>query len=67
MKVPKGKLFLRITLTIFLLAAAMVSFWFAAPTAALEIDITSSSTAFYGGSFPFQVTVTIEDLELLPV
>ncbi len=62
----------RIAIPIVLVIAVAASLWFAAPVRALEIEITDPQGATLtsgtiGSTYSFQVTVSIEDDELLPI
>lgn len=52
---------------IVLVIAVSASLWFAAPVRALTVDITDPSPKLLGQTISFQVVVTIEDGELLPI
>jgi len=69
-----SKMVLRTALAILLVCAVAASLWYAspAPVQALQVAITNPSgqpleAGILGESYQFQVTVTIEDGELLPI
>ena len=57
----------RTALALVLVAAVAISLWFAVPTKALNITITNPGSGTLGSTYSFQVKVSIEDAELLPV
>jgi len=62
----------KIAIPIVLVLAVAASLWFAAPVRALEIEITDPQGATLtsgtlGSTYSFQITVSIEDDELLPI
>lgn len=50
-----------------LVIAVSVSLWFAAPVSALSIDVTEPTTKYTGRNTTFEVSVNIEETDLLPV
>ncbi len=57
----------RVVLAFTSVLAVGASLWFAAPVSALTIDITTPSPTTLGSSISFDVTVNIEDTELIPI
>jgi len=57
----------KFVLAVILVAAVSTTLWFAAPVSALEISITGPSSAYLGSDVDFDITVAIEDYELLPI
>ncbi|MFC2043979.1 helix-turn-helix domain-containing protein [Chloroflexota bacterium] len=57
----------RVVVPIILVCAVAVSLWYAAPTAALQMEFTNPETGSIGGSYLFDLEITIEDQELLPI
>jgi hypothetical protein len=57
----------KFVLAVILVAAVSTTLWFAAPVSALEIDITGPSSAYLGDDIEFDITIAIEDDELLPI
>ncbi len=62
-----GKDWLKAILAFTLVAAVGASLWFSAPVKALTIQVTNPTATTLGINIPFDVTVTIEDTELLPI
>jgi hypothetical protein len=57
----------KVVVAIALVLAVTASLWFAAPAKALTVDITEPSPKTLGSNISFNVTVNIEDTELLPI
>ena len=57
----------RLAIPVVLVLAVAASLWYAAPARALTIDFPSLPSGTIGSTYSFQVEVSIEDNELLPI
>ncbi len=57
----------RLALPVFLVIAIALSIWYASPTQALTIDIVEPSDGYLGSTHTFDVTVSIQGSEHLPL
>ena len=64
----KYKRLSRVMMAAFLVLAVAASLWFTSPVSALEISFPSlPSSGTLGSTYSFQIKVSIEDQELLPI
>jgi hypothetical protein len=57
----------KFVLAVILVAAVSTTLWFAAPVSALTIEIGDPSSRYLGSNINFDINISIEDEELLPI